>query len=357
MINATIGGLILMGILAIGVSAYLPVAIPTHAIAVMSVLFASVITLLITFIVTRKWIEDLNREAMEKASRENEKKIRTLKQEHDTTTLEKTIRDGTQALIKNALDYFKIENIKMEVGSSAAIENLQLDKYGQIIELLADFSLILPDIAENQRIVENEITHQIKIYQVDENPFAMFLERIMKKYTITVNKKIREKTEMEGHQHMKTCPRCAERVHAKARVCKFCDYKFQFFSKSSAHRAIAADRVESGRRLYREGKLDDALKEFDSAIELRANYALAYYNRAIVHNKLGDLKRAEDDLREASYLGHKRSRELLRARSAAEDGTEAAGMSEDTAAQNSAPDLGAAAEDTAGERMPRSAVG
>lgn len=314
MMNATIGGLVLLGVVAVGVTAYLPVAIPTGLMSVVSVVFAAVITLLVTFIITRKWMEELYDRRIERLRDENDRKIRHLKQEHDTTTLEKTIRDGTQTLIKNALDYFKIENIKNEMGSSAAIENLQLDKYGQIIELLADFSLILPDVKENRLIVEDEINHQIKIYQVDENPFALFLERILQKYTITVNKKIREKEDQESIQNLKACPQCAEQVLAKARVCKYCGYKFQFLSKASAHRAIAADRVEKGRQLYREGRMEDALREFDAAIELRGNYALAFYNRAIVHNKMGNRKQAEDDLREASYLGHKRSQELLKAR-------------------------------------------
>ncbi len=85
-------------------------------------------------------------------------------------------------------DYFKLENIKNEMGDSAAIQNLQLDKYGQIIELLAEFSMILPDVKENQEIVQEEINHQIIIYLIDENPFALFLQRIMDKYMIALKK-------------------------------------------------------------------------------------------------------------------------------------------------------------------------
>jgi len=50
---------------------------------------------------------------------------------------------------------------------------------------------------------------------------------------------------------------------------------------------------------------------FSSAIELKPNYAIAYYSRAIVHYKLGDIEQTEKDLKEASYLGHKKAQEFL----------------------------------------------
>lgn len=314
MINYTYIGLIILGISTVGICAYLPVLIPGPFISFLTVVLSSVLSLLITFIVTKKWLDDHYEQRARGIREENERRVKRLKREHDTSTLERTIRDGTQTLIKNALDYFKLENIKNEIGSSAAIENLQLDKYGQIIELLADFSLILPDIKENQRIVEDEISHQINIYRGDENPFSVFLERIMKKYTVTVTKKIKEKNEQDYWESMKTCPQCAEKVLPKAKVCKHCGFRFQDISPSAAHQAIAADRVEKGRNLYKLNQYDDALKEFDAAIGLKANYATAYYLRAIVHNKLGKRKQAEADLQEASYLGHKKAQKLLQMR-------------------------------------------
>ncbi len=308
-------GLIALGVIAVALSAYLPFVIPTKAISFITVIFASVFSLLITFVITRKWMDDYYQQKIKKLKQENERRIKRLKRDHDTTTLEKTIRDGTQTLIKNALDYFKIENIKNEIGTSAAIENLQLDKYGQIIELLADFSLILPDITENKKIVKDEITHQIKIYQIDENPFAMFLERILKKYTVTVNKKIKEKNEQEFIESVKNCPQCAEKIKLKAKVCKHCGYKFTYMTKSLAHKTIATDRVEKGKRLYRAGQYKDAIAEFNTAIELKANYAEAYFSRAMAYNKLGNSRKAEEDLNEASYLGYKKANNLLRKKS------------------------------------------
>jgi tetratricopeptide (TPR) repeat protein len=197
------------------------------------------------------------------------------------------------------------------MGDSAAISNLQLDKYGQIIELLADFSLILPDVKENREIVQQELNHQISIYRIDEKPFAIFLQRIMEKYVVTVNKKIREKVSQNTLGLMKNCPRCAERVLLKANACKHCGYEFKALSRTPAHSTIALDRVEKGKELYRTGNYQEAVNVLTSAIELKPDYAIAYYNRAIVYYKLGDRKQAENDLKEASYLGHKKAKELL----------------------------------------------
>jgi tetratricopeptide (TPR) repeat protein len=305
-------GLITVGVMGVGVAAYLPLMIPSQVLSLITVVFASVFTLLITFMVTKRWMEEFYDQRIQKLEDENERRIRRLKREHDTTTLEKTIRDGTQTLIKNALDYFKIENIKNEIGTSAAIENLQLDKYGQIIELLADFSLILPDIKENKKIVEDEITHQIKIYQIDENPFALFLERIMQKYTVTVNKKIREKIEQEIMESMKTCPQCAEKVLPKAKICRHCGYRFvRAVEAPEEVNPITLDRIAAGKRLYKAGRYEEAIKEFDAAIESKTDEALAYYNRAIAHSRLGNRPQAEADLREASERGHKKAQQLL----------------------------------------------
>lgn len=303
-------GLIALGVVAVGLLSCLPFLMASAFISFISLIFASIFSVLITYMVTRKWMEEQYERKNRKQKEENDRRVRRLKKEHDTTTLEKTIRDGTNTLIKNALDYFKIENIKNEIGTSAAIENLQLDKYGQIIELLADFSLILPDINENQKIVEEEITHQIKIYRIDENPFALFLERIMKKYLVTVDKKIREKQEQEAIEVMKICPECAEKVLPKAKVCKHCGHKFNI-PGIPVKRAGLPDRIESGKKLMSAGRYDDAIKEFDIAIQLDADNAMAFYNRAILYSKIGNQIKALEDLEEASSLGHKKAKEYL----------------------------------------------
>jgi tetratricopeptide (TPR) repeat protein len=237
--------------------------------------FSFSVFLLITFINVRAWIEREYDRKISRLKEKYERKIHRLKHEHDTATLEKTIRDGTKTLIKNAVDYFKIENIKNEMPPSAAIQNLQLDKYGQIIELLADFSLILPDHEENREIVLQEINHQIEIYEIDEKTFAEFLRTIMGKYLLTVNKKLREKLELSASRNLKPCPKCSRAIITTARVCKHCGHRFVIDFHAAAHHVDArktandvADWMKKGYRLYRAGNYEDAARVFTLAIAL-----------------------------------------------------------------------------------------
>jgi len=307
-------GLIIVGSVSVGLSAYLPFQIPNKYAAFVFTVLYTVVSLGTTFFITKRWMEKAYDEKIEGLKHWYENRIMGLKKEYDTTTLEKTIRDGTQTLIKNALDYFKLENIKNEMGESAAIQNLQLDKYGQIIELLADFALILPDIKQSQDIVQEEINHQISIYQIDEKPFAQFMQRIMGKYLVTVNKKIKEKVTQNVLGQMKTCPRCAERVLAKANICKHCKYEFKTAQKSSVQNTLALDRLEKGKVLCRTGEYSEAINLFTSAIEMRPKYAMAYYNRASAYFKTGNTEMGEKDLKDAADLGHKKAQELQRLR-------------------------------------------
>ncbi|OQY56782.1 MAG: hypothetical protein B6245_17875 [Desulfobacteraceae bacterium 4572_88] len=307
--------LIIVGTVAVGLSAYLPFQILNKYISFVLTILSTAFSLLLTFALTKRWLDKEHDKQVRSLKERYKNKIRGLKKEHDTTTLEKTIRDGTQTLIKNALDYFKLENIKNEMGDSAAIQNLQLDKYGQIIELLADFSLILPDADENQEIVLQEIKHQIEIYQIDEKSFALFLQRIMGKYVVTVKKKRREKASQSTLGLTKICPKCAERVQLKAYVCKHCGYEFRSLpADTSAQSIMAQDHLEKGTRFYNGGNYQEAITAFSRAIEIKSDYAIAYYNRAIVYHKLGDTLHAENDLREASRMGHKKAQEFLNLR-------------------------------------------
>ncbi|MDM8523161.1 tetratricopeptide repeat protein [Desulfococcaceae bacterium HSG8] len=306
--------LVILGLTGTGLSAYLFFRVPDPNISFMSSTLSYILSLLITFILTKKDVEREYEDVIDCLKKEYKTKIHRLKREHDTTTLEKTIRDGTQTLIKNALDYFKIENIKNEVPASAAIQNLQLDKYGQIIELLADFSLILPDYKENQEIVQHEIVHQIEIYRVDEKDFAHFLERIMKKYLITVNKKIREKTDLHMARRMKRCPKCAEKILPEAKICKHCGHVLKADSPNSTviPGTTEVDWLRKGQALYRSGNLNEALSMLTNAIDLNPKFSLAYYHRGIVNKKMGNKKRAMDDLKIAAQLGHRKAQETLK---------------------------------------------
>lgn len=302
--------LIIVGTVAVGVSAYFPFQVANKNLSLLATVFTSVFSLFFTYLITKTIVEKDYEQRMSLERNKYERKIRRLKKDYDTITLEKTIRDGTQTLIKNAVDYFKIENIKNEMGASAAIQNLQLDKYGQIIELLADFSLILPDYQENQQIVQQEIHHQIRIYEIDEKPFATFLRRILDKYMISVNKKMREKVDQNAVEGMKTCPRCAEKVLLKAQVCKHCSYEFKPAPVLTDMTSI--NPIERGKSLFRAGKYLESIQALTLAIDQNPNHASAYYARAIVYNKLGNYELAENDLIKASELGHKKAQELLK---------------------------------------------
>ncbi len=242
-----------------------------------------------------------------------EKRIRRLKHEYDTTTLEKTIRNGTKTLIKNAVDYFKIENIKNEMPPSAAIQNLQLDKYGQIIELLADFSLILPDYEENRQIVLQEIHHQIDIFQIDEKAFADFLRSIMDKYLLTVNKKIREKIRQNSLRQMKTCPNCYERIPVGAKICRHCSHSLTVTVKQKAFSDLPKQEewFRKGNALLSSGNTEEAIHCFSQVIRINPKAKEVFYARGIAYQKVDNDRMAIEDFKTASSLGHEKARDSL----------------------------------------------
>ena len=59
-------------------------------------------------------------------------------------------------------------------------------------------------------------------------------------------------------------------------------------------------------------KLEDALVDINKAIELNPKYSNAYYQRAIIKNKFGDLEGYKLNIKKAADLGHQKSMELLK---------------------------------------------
>ena len=363
--------LVILGLVGIGLTAFMSYQVMDRNIYFITTVLAYILSLVIAYVLTKKSLDDKFGGIIENLKKQHKIKVGKLKNDHDTTMLEKTIRDGTKTLIKNALDYFKIENIKTEMGPTAAIQNLQLDKYGQIIELLADFSLILPDYMENKEIVEQEINHQIDIYQMDEKPFAIFLQRIMAKYLITVNKKIREKNDMTVVDDMKNCPKCAEKSLSDDRYCKHCGHDFhsgpKIVSEKSETEEINTDEMQSqqpvvpytekeaakgkkskkskkaskdkkvkkekkaapkkaapkkagpekewmkkGYAFYRKGDYKEAANTFTIAIDLNPEADQAYYSRGVTYYKLEDQEQAVDDLKVSAKLGNKKAVDVLK---------------------------------------------
>lgn len=304
--------LIFMSLAGLMVSVYLPIQIEDKHISLISLAILYLTSLGMMFMLTKKETEKKYNDMLSNIKKKYEARLSRLKLEYDTITLEKTIRDGAQTLIKNALDYFKIENIKNEMPPSAAIQNLQLDKYGQIIELLADFSLILPDHEENKQIVQKEIYHQIEIYQVDEQPFAVFLQRIMEKYLMTLNKKVRERQDLQKQETTKECPKCMEKVQINARLCKHCRYEFEKPSRpltASPPREKLLDR--KGKGLYKAGDFEEAIRIFSVFIDFNPKASQAYYNRGMAYYKLEKQAEAIKDLKRAIELGHEKARQFL----------------------------------------------
>jgi len=335
----------------------------TPAITFLLSFFVFLVFLLVAFLNTRAWIEKEHVRKIQTLKNQYERKIRRIKNEYDTATLEKTIREGTKTLIKNAVDYLKIENIKKEMPPSAAIQNLQLDKYGQIIELLADFSLILPDYDENRRIVEREINHQIEIYEIDEKLFAEFLKTILGKYHLTVTKKMRERLQMVAGRQSRLCPACKERIPVHSSDCKYCGQslvpkpaasggaeetrssplrggttsgadeasgpKFTDGSDGASEAAPASARLRSavksegrkpaneleyvrrGKALYESGAYHDAIRLLTRAISLNPRAVQAYYARGVIFTRLEQPERAQRDFQTAEKMGHPKAGQAL----------------------------------------------
>ncbi len=302
--------LTIIGLIGVLLSTFIYFNVDDKTVFLVSNILIYGIAVILAFGLTRKDFEEIYLAENEELKKDFKKKIRRIKQEHDTLTLEKTIRDGTRTLITNALEYFKIENIKNEMKPSAAIQNLQLDKYGQIIELLADFSLILPDFEENRTIVQKEILHQIDIYTIDEKEFAIFLQRILEKYLVTVNKKIREK--QSQILNTKTCPKCAEKISVNAKVCRRCGYSFEQISHTHLRPVeTEVDLIKRGQQHFRKGEFQKAIQIFNQVIEGNPDSPQAFYNRGIVFRKLNEQKNALADFENAAMLGHKKAREIL----------------------------------------------
>lgn len=315
--------------------------------------FSFLVFLLVAYVNARAWIEKEHHRKIRALTDRYERKIRRIKNEYDTATLEKTIREGTKTLIKNAVDYLKIENIKKEMPPSAAIQNLQLDKYGQIIELLADFSLILPDYEENRRIVEKEINHQIEIYEIDEKLFAEFLKTILGKYHLTVTKKMRERLQFAAGRQSRLCPQCQERIPVNAPACRYCGHDLgggrslprtgpegggaDETPETSLKQRVAAvsgdgsaappddpppanemEWVRRGKALYESGAYHDAIRLLTRAISLNPKAVQAYYARGVIFTRLEQPERAQKDFQTAKRMGHPKAAQALNALSFSE---------------------------------------
>ena len=56
---------------------------------------------------------------------------------------------------------------------------------------------------------------------------------------------------------------------------------------------------------YETGQYDNAISDFNKALEINPNYAEAYYNRGIINLRKQEYDKALDDLEKAQSLGFK----------------------------------------------------
>jgi tetratricopeptide (TPR) repeat protein len=66
-------------------------------------------------------------------------------------------------------------------------------------------------------------------------------------------------------------------------------------SERPSQRSEMMEHFNSGVQLSKEGQWEEAVAEFDKAIELDPSYALAYYNRGRAHAELGNASQAIAD--------------------------------------------------------------
>jgi len=94
--------LVILALVGVLLSAYLSFQVYNPAVSFVSTVLSYVVVLLATFMLTKKDLEQKYGDLLKRIKRKYTRKIDNLKREHDTSTLERTIRNGTQTLIKNA---------------------------------------------------------------------------------------------------------------------------------------------------------------------------------------------------------------------------------------------------------------
>ena len=61
--------------------------------------------------------------------------------------------------------------------------------------------------------------------------------------------------------------------------------------------------TDEGRELYRSGAIREARNAFQAAIKLAPEYGRAYFGRGVCHYRLGNYRRATEDINAAALLG------------------------------------------------------
>lgn len=76
----------------------------------------------------------------------------------------------------------------------------------------------------------------------------------------------------------------------------------------------ATDWLDKGNAFSISKRHNEAVDAYNKAIELNPEFAVAYNNRGLAYNNLGNYQRAIDDYKIAARLGYKRAQEYLRSK-------------------------------------------
>ena len=108
---------------------------------------------------------------------------------------------------------------------------------------------------------------------------------------------------------MKKCPYCAKLINKEAVICNHCNTSLNTPQLDTL--SIVFDYMMKGILLYKSGKYNEAIKEFNNILEMKPNYKTAYYRRAIVYNAMGNKKAVLEDLKTAARFGYKGAQHVL----------------------------------------------
>ena len=108
---------------------------------------------------------------------------------------------------------------------------------------------------------------------------------------------------------MKKCPFCAKLIDKEAVICNHCNKSLE--TEKTDTISIVFDYMMEGILLYKSGKYEAAIREFNNILEINPKYKTAYYKRAIVYNAMGNKKAVLEDLKTAARLDFKEAQHVL----------------------------------------------
>jgi tetratricopeptide (TPR) repeat protein len=128
----------------------------------------------------------------------------------------------------------------------------------------------------------------------------------MEKYLLTLNKKLKERTDLNQGGMDRRCPGCHNRIHPQARLCPHCGQHL-----GNGKPVKGGDWQQKGFDHYQMGNYHEALRVFSIFIDLNPNADQAYYNRGVVYYRLNKHAEAMEDFKRAAQLGNTKAQNAL----------------------------------------------